>query len=54
MTTISKEMILQLADNMAMGAANLSGQGYDTLINSREQLKEVINGLMLKSEKIMD
>ena len=38
-------MILQLADNMAQGAANLSGQGYDMLINSREQLKEVVNGI---------
>lgn len=38
-------MILQLADNMAQGAANMSGQGYDMLISSREQLKEVINGI---------
>lgn len=49
--TVSKEMIMQLADNMAMGAANMSGQGYDTLISSREQLKQIVNQIVINTDQ---
>ena len=44
--TVSKEMIIELADNMARGAANMNGQGYDTLISSREQLEVVVTEIL--------
>lgn len=35
--------IIRLADLMASGAASMGGMGYDQLISSREQLKDLLN-----------
>lgn len=37
--------IINLADQMATGACNLSGMGYDQLIHSREELKELLKNI---------
>lgn len=44
-TTIFAQEVLRLADSMAASAANMSGMGYDQLIHSREELKDLIKAL---------
>lgn len=37
--------IINLADQMVMGGASMGGMGYDQLINSREELKELLKNI---------
>ena len=34
--------VMKLADQMAQGAATMSGMGYDQLINGRQQLQKML------------
>ena len=42
---ITEKELIQLADNMAAAASQLSQMSYDSLINSREQLIEQVHEL---------
>lgn len=37
--------IINLADQMVTGACSLNGMGYDQLIHSREELKELVKAI---------
>lgn len=48
---ITEQEVVQLADNMVAGATQMGSIGYDMLLSSRDNLKQVVHELFELAEK---